>query len=214
MYQTVLFDLDGTISASAPGILNSVRFALSELSLEIPDNATLNSFIGPPLKTSFMRYCHLNEETAQQAVVKYRERYNTIGLFESTLYEDIVETLHILKSKGKSLIIATAKPEPLARKILAHYQLSHLFDDIVGASYDGIISTKTQVIAEVFKRNTILDPSSVVMIGDRYHDVEGAIQNGIDSIGVLYGYGDQEELENAGVTYLVEKPFQLLRIIK
>ncbi|MBF6977678.1 HAD hydrolase-like protein [Aerococcaceae bacterium zg-BR22] len=213
MYQTILFDLDGTITESAPGIIASIRHAMDTLQLPALDESTLNLFIGPPLTYSFKTYAQLDDETAQLATKIYRERYNTIGLYESTLYDGIESILQQLKVAGKRLYIATAKPEPLARRILAHYQLDRYFDDIVGATFDGVVATKEQVIELALSRNPNIDPKTAVMIGDRYHDMEGARQHHIEAIGVLYGYGDRDELIQAGATHIVDVPQDLLKLM-
>ncbi|MBF6625491.1 HAD hydrolase-like protein [Aerococcaceae bacterium zg-BR9] len=213
MYQTILFDLDGTITESAPGIIASIRHAMDTLQLPALDESTLNLFIGPPLTYSFKTYAQLDDETAQLATKIYRERYNTIGLYESTLYDGIESILQQLKVAGKRLYIATAKPEPLARRILAHYQLDRYFDDIVGATFDGVVATKEQVIELALSRNPNIDPKTAVMIGDRHHDMEGARQHHIEAIGVLYGYGDRDELIQAGATHIVDIPQDLLKLM-
>ncbi|MBS4456601.1 HAD hydrolase-like protein [Tuanshanicoccus lijuaniae] len=213
MYQTILFDLDGTITESAPGIIASIRHAMDTLQLPALDESTLNLFIGPPLTYSFKTYAQLDDETAQLATKIYRERYNTIGLYESTLYDGIESILQQLKVAGKRLYIATAKPEPLARRILAHYQLDRYFDDIVGATFDGVVATKEQVIELALSRNPNIDPKTAVMIGDRHHDMEGARQHHIEAIGVLYGYGDRDELIQAGATHIVDVPQDLLKLM-
>ncbi|MBD3948202.1 HAD hydrolase-like protein [Tuanshanicoccus lijuaniae] len=213
MYQTILFDLDGTITESAPGIIASIRHAMDTLQLPALDESTLNLFIGPPLTYSFKTYAQLDDETAQLATKIYRERYNTIGLYESTLYDGIESILQQLKVAGKRLYIATAKPEPLARRILAHYQLDRYFDDIVGATFDGVVATKEQVIELALSSNPNIDPKTAVMIGDRHHDMEGARQHHIEAIGVLYGYGDRDELIQAGATHIVDVPQDLLKLM-
>ncbi|MBK0347995.1 HAD-IA family hydrolase [Aerococcaceae bacterium zg-ZJ1578] len=213
MYETILFDLDGTITESAPGIIASIRYAMETLKLPPLDDATLNLFIGPPLTYSFKHYAHLDDETAQLATATYRERYNHIGLFESTLYEGIEVVLQQLKAAGKKLYIATAKPEPLARRILEHYQLEQYFEDIVGATFDGVVSTKEQVINLVLSRNTDICAETTVMVGDRHHDIEGAHHHHLDAVGVLYGYGDFDELKQAGATHIVETTQALLDLL-
>lgn len=212
-YKYILFDLDGTITDSALGITNSVKYALNKLNSPIPSYDTLCKFIGPPLLDGFRDICGFEREKAQTAVKYYREYYETTGLFENAVYDGIPELLKALKESGKSVILATSKPEKFARLILEHFNLMQYFDFAAGASMDETRNNKDAVIAYALKECNIKDKSLAVMVGDRHHDVDGAKVNGISSIGVLYGFGNREELETAGADYIAEDVNALYRIL-
>lgn len=209
----LLFDLDGTLTDSALGIINCIKYALTELNAKIPEKKTLNRFIGPPLAYSFSNYCNMDTDTAKAAVKKYRERYGTVGLFENSVYPEIESTLKELRDKNKVIILATAKPIAYAKRIIEHFGLSKYFDYLVGATFDGRISNKDEVISEALKVANVKDKSLAVMIGDREQDILGAKNNGIDSIGAKYGFCEENELESAGADYIIDKPSDLLRLV-
>lgn len=207
-YKTLFFDLDGTITDSGPGILNSVCYALEKMGLPVPEVTELYSFIGPPLKDSFMEKYRLNESEAEQAVSYYREYYAKTGMYENLVYEGIPEVLADLKQLGFKLYVATSKPEVFARQILTHFDLASSFEGIYGASLDSSRSKKGAVIRYAMESGDVSVAGSL-MIGDREHDVLGAKENRLDCVGVLYGYGDRQELENAGAIYLAATPEKL-----
>lgn len=201
-YQTILFDLDGTLTDSAPGILNSVRHACRKLQLDLADEATLRRFLGPPLPSSFRDYLHLDEEATARAVEAFREYYPDKGIFENEVYPGIPELLRDLKAAGKTVVMATSKPEAFAKRIMEHFSLDQYFDAICGASMDESRADKGEVIAYALRTAGITDLQSVVMVGDREHDVKGAARNGLPCIGAVYGYGSAEELSAAGAVAL------------
>ena len=199
----VLFDLDGTLTDSAPGITRGVHYALTRLGLAPPrDAAVLRRFIGPPLQESFERICGLPEATAREAVTHYRVYYRDRGLFETEVYAGIPELLDALRDHHFRLAVATAKPEPYARRIVEHFGLAPYFRHLVGARLDGTRLRKDEIIAHALNVCGITDLSRVVMVGDREHDVQGAAVAGIDCLGVLWGYGTREELTTAGAVRL------------
>ena len=214
-YQYILFDLDGTITESAPGILNSVRYALKKMGFSIRDEEELLQFIGPPLVDSMKKYYGMNEEQAEQAVVFYREYFSQKGMFENSVYEGIEESLKILSESGKKLAIATSKPEVYSVRIVEHFGLADKFEKICGASMDKSRNEKACVIRYTLEMLGIPDEekASVLMVGDRRHDIIGAKQNGLDSMGVLYGYGNRNELEEAGADYIAESAMDVAKII-
>ena len=212
-YKYILFDLDGTITDSALGITNSVKYALNKLNAPIPPYETLCKFIGPPLLDGFRDICGFDAEKAQEAVKLYREYYETTGLYENAVYDGIPEFLRALKEKGKTVILATSKPEKFARLILEHFNLIQYFDYAAGATIDETRNKKDAVIAYALKECNITDKSLAVMVGDRHHDIFGAKQNGIASIGVLYGFGSHEELTAAGADYIAENIDELYKIL-
>jgi len=213
MYQYVFFDLDGTLTDPGLGITNSVAYALKRWNIVEPNRAKLNRFIGPPLHESFQVFYGFSQEDSVRAVEVYREYFRDRGLFENEPYEGIEELLKALKAVGKKLAVATSKPEEFAVRILEHFHLDGYFDVIAGATMDSSRSKKADVIAYALERMGITDLSSVVMVGDREHDILGAKQVGMDSIGVLFGYGDREEHQKAGATYIAETVKDILGLI-
>ncbi|MBR4296177.1 MAG: HAD family hydrolase [Clostridia bacterium] len=213
MYDILLFDLDGTLTDSAKGIINSVSYALNKYGLELKDKSLLNQFIGPPLLSGFEKFCGITKEEAKKLVGLYREYYKEKGIFENEVYDGIPELLKALSKKKKRLIVATSKPEPFAVKILEHFGLAHYFEYIAGANFDETRTHKNEVIKYALESCGITDTSRTVMIGDREYDVLGAKEFNIDSIGVLYGYGSLEELTNAGANFIANTPADIFNII-
>lgn len=214
MYDIVLFDLDGTIIDSGLGITNSVTYALKKYGIEVEDRTSLYKFIGPPLYKSFMNFYGFSEEEAHKAVDYYREYYSVHGVFENDVYEGIEELVKALYEKGKTIVLATSKPEDYARKILEHIGLSKYFTFIAGSEMSHSRVDKIEVIAYAFENCGILEYDKAIMIGDREYDIIGAKHFNMDSIGVLFGYGSREELSKAGATYIVENAMEILNIVK
>lgn len=237
MYKYYLFDLDGTISQSEPGILNCIRYALDAAGLPEPSEKVLKTFIGPSLYDSFTSKCHVDHDQALWLVAKYRERYNVTGLYETSIYDGIPQTLKDLKEKGAKIGVATSKPTEPTKKILAKFDLAQYFDVVVGSNPDVTGSNKQVLIAECLKRlkegetmtqadreeTVMIDDSAsegkirthekeAVMIGDRMFDIDGGHACGIDTVGVLYGYGNREEFEKAGAEYIISRPEELLTL--
>lgn len=211
MYQTILFDLDGTLTDSAPGIIHSVQYALNKYGIKAEDEE-LRVFIGPPLIHSFQERFGFDHDKALEAVAFYREYFTAGGMFENSVYPGIEKLLGKLKQDGKRLAVATSKPELFSRQILEHFALTPYFDFIGGAAMDESRATKTEVLAYVLE-TLQADPKTAVMIGDRKNDIEAAAALGTQSIGVLYGYGSKEELAAAGATVFAETPEDIYRII-
>lgn len=203
-YKYLLLDLDGTITDSETGITRCVEYALNHFGIQVDDLRELSPFIGPPLLDSFKDFYNFTDEQAAIAVEKYRERYEKKGILENKLYPGIGEFLAEARLKDKIVILATSKPEIFAKRILDYFELSNYFSFVAGSGLDGTLHTKTDVIDYILQSNKITDLSSVVMIGDRKHDIIGAKNVSIDSIGVLYGFGDYKELSEAGADYIVE----------
>lgn len=214
MYTTVLFDLDGTLTDSGAGILNSVIYALKKYNIIIEDKAALNKFVGPPLHDSFINFCGFSPEESVKAVEYYREYYREKGIYENELYDGVAAMLQELSDAGKKIILATSKPEVFAAEILRYFQIDKYFDFIGGATMDGIRSKKADVIAYALEKCNVTDLSSAVMVGDREQDIFGAKEIGIDSIGILYGYGDRVELQNAGATYIAETVKDIIGLVR
>jgi len=190
--KNILFDLDGTVTDPAVGITNSVMYALEKFGIEVPDRCELYKFIGPPLAESFEKYYGFSD--GQVAVKAYREYFAPKGIFENELYEGIEELLSTLKKRGCSIYLATSKPEIYAKQILKHFKIDEYFSDAVGSELNGDRVNKGEVIAHLLKKHNITDG---IMVGDRSFDITGAKENGLKSVGVLYGYGTREELSEA-----------------
>ncbi|WP_455501950.1 HAD family hydrolase [Gemmiger sp.] len=212
-YDVILFDLDGTLTDSAPGILNSVRYACRKMGLELPAEATLRKFLGPPLIDSFRNLMGLSDADADRAVSAFREYFPTKGIFENEVYPGIAALLADLKATGKTVIIATSKPEDFAKRIMEHFDLARYCDFICGATLDETRTDKAEVIAYALETAGITDKHGVVMVGDREHDVIGAKKNGLPCIGAVYGYGSAEELRTAGAAVLAETVADLHKIL-
>ena len=191
MYQLVLFDLDGTLTDPGVGITNSVAHALKKFGLAVPERAALYKFIGPPLHESFERYYGFSQEQAQTAVAYYREYFREKGIYENFVYDGVEELLKALRGAGRTLAVATSKPEVFAKQILEHFHLDPYFTYVAGANLDGTRTRKDQVIACALRGCGVEAPAAAVMVGDREYDIWGARKQGLDSIGVLYGYGGQ-----------------------
>lgn len=189
---------------SAPGILRSAASALQAFGINVDNLQELIPFVGPPLEDSFKEFYHFSDEQAAEAVELYRQRYNTIGVYENSPYPGVYECLDALKKSGYRLVVATSKPEKLALVVLHEFKLEEYFDFVGGRDEEGILHTKADVIRHIISCLDIEDKSGIVMIGDRKYDVKGASEVGLDSIGILSGYGSREELEHAGATWIVE----------
>ncbi len=210
-YKYILFDLDGTLTDPKLGITKSVAYALKSYGIEVEDLDSLLKFIGPPLKDSFVKYYGFSEEQGVEAVERYREYFKPYGIYENKVYDGVENMLAELVKCGKKVILATSKPTIFANVILEHFDLKRYFTCVVGSELDGSRVKKGDVVAEALRQAGVTDKSAAVMVGDREHDIFGAKENEIDSVGVLYGYGDRAELETAGAGYLVESVEELLR---
>ena len=214
MYDIILFDLDGTLTDPALGITNAVAYGLKEIwGIEVEDKKTLNKFIGPPLLEAFSQEYGFSTEDSQKTLDKYREYYRSRGLFENIMYDGVPEMLAQLRARGKKLFVATSKPEEFSIKILKHFGIYDYFDFVAGASFDTSRAKKADVIKYALDQNGIADVSRLIMVGDREHDVLGAKAHGIETIGVLYGYGDREELTSAGAKYIAETAADILKLV-
>ncbi len=213
MYDYLLFDLDGTLTDPAEGITNSVIYALKKWGIEAVERSELYCFIGPPLSASFKKYYGFSEEDALKSVEFYREYFRDRGIFENKVYDGIPELLEGLKKSGKILILATSKPETFAKQILDHFDLAKYFDFVAGASMDESRNKKADVIRYALEMAKVTDLSRAIMIGDREQDITGAKLNSLDSLGVLYGYGDRAEHIEAGATYVAETVEDIMSFI-
>ena len=213
-WDIILFDLDGTLTDPKVGITTCAAYGLKQFGIEVEDLDTLTKFIGPPLIDSYMEYYGLTREQAEQAIVKYRERYTTVGWAENIPYTGIHELCAKLKEAGKKLLVATSKPEGPAVRIMEHFDLAKYFDLIGGAPLDNSErGRKAAVIEDTLKRAGVTDLSRCVMVGDRLHDIHGAHEVGMPVVGVLYGYGDRAEHEAHGADYIAADLAELEAIL-
>ncbi len=197
-YTHCFFDLDGTVIDSSPGITNSVAYALSHMGLMPPPKEELYCFIGPSLMYGFSTFFHMDKENSRRAVALYRENYSVRGMYECTPYDGIKSLLRKLNEQGTVCVLATCKPHIYAKEILRHLGLDRYFTFVSGPELDGTRDSKEEVIAYAAEHLGIKDLTRAAMIGDRGSDVVGARYHGMVGIGVLWGFGEKAELENAG----------------
>lgn len=209
----ILFDLDGTLTDPFLGITRSVAYSLKSFGIEVDDLETLKPFIGPPLDVSFREYYHMDEAQSWKAVEKYREYFSKKGLFENKVYEGMEDFLQSLLNMDMKLYVCTSKPEVFAKEILDHFSLTPYFTGIYGATLDGRLKNKGDVIARCIKQEQ-LNIQDCMMVGDRQHDIVGAHQNQIPCIGVLYGYGSLEEFQEYHCDYIAKDLIELKKIIE
>jgi phosphoglycolate phosphatase len=206
----LLFDLDGTLTDSRPGIVACIRHALERAGVPSPSDQELRRWVGPPLAHSFAQLLGVRQDAAcvAQAIASYRERFTTIGMFENSLYDAVHCTLDELADGGARLYLATSKPRIYAERILEHFELTHRFTAIFGSELDGRRSDKAELIAHVLA-HAELNPANTLMIGDREHDMLGAVHNNVYPIGALWGYGSVAELRDAGAKRLLSTPAEI-----
>ncbi len=209
----ILFDLDGTLTDPKEGITKCVAYALDHFGIYVENIDVLTVFIGPPLANSFSYYFDFNEEETAFAIKKYRERFSELGWAENKVYDGIADLLDSLKKAGKKLIVATSKPEEFAVRILKHFGLADYFDLICGAPMQAPKGHgKSDVIRDALNRAKA-DASEAVMIGDRLHDTEGAHALGIPAVGVLWGYGNEDEHKACGSEHIVKTVDELKALL-
>ena len=210
--KSILFDLDGTLTDSGPGITKGVQYALKKFNIYISDLTSLRKFIGPPLTDSFIKYYQFDLEKANLALQYYREYYSEIGIFENDLYYGINELLEKVKLKSINLYLATSKPTVYARKVCDYFDISKYFVDIQGSDLNENLSNKTKIIELIIQKYKLIN-NETIMVGDREHDVIGANNNNIKCIGVGYGYGSETELLESGAFLYANNVDELVEII-
>lgn len=205
--KAILWDLDGTIINSEEGITKCVQYALRAQGIDEPDLKKLLCFIGPPLDPVFREKYGMTADEAWQSVVKYRERFDAEGIFECQLYDGVKDVIIDMKRKGYLLALASSKPETACKRILEHFGLTPYFDEVVGSTLDGSISTKQQVLEELGRRMSSLciGKDEMCLIGDTKYDAAGAKAYGIRCIGVSYGFGTRDEMLAAGAEAVFDK---------
>ncbi len=214
-YEYIAFDLDGTLTNPALGLVNGFVYAFRKLGVDYGDEKLLCRFIGPPLIESWEREYSMTKEEAAQAVATFREYFSVYGWRENELYPGIKELLSELKAKGKKLLVATSKPEVFVHKILRLFGIHEFFDFIGAATLDHSRDSKSQVLSYVMEAAGIKEEEKgrCILVGDTKYDVEGARLCGIDSLGVTYGFGTAEELTAEGATYIAESVAEAGKIL-
>ena len=209
-YTTVLFDLDGTLVDSGIGVTNSVAYAMQKFGMTPPPRQELFKFIGPPLVQSFKEFCGFDDEKTTLAIKYYREYYSEKGILECTMYDGVLELLESLKQKGYKIALATSKPEIYATRVVENKGIMPYLDYLGAATTDEKTrATKEAVIEYTLSMCDEKDRRKILMVGDRYFDINGAKAYGLDSVGVTFGYGDRQELLEAGANYIVDSMQEL-----
>ncbi len=209
-HNTVLFDLDGTITDSGAGIMHGMEIVLDHYGLPVPDRQALRVVVGPPLRSSFLRF-GIRPEDAEEALVLYRKFYVAQGWLENAVYPGMAQVLKTLKEHGCRVYIATSKPERMAQHILEHFGLAQYFDLICGATEDGSRDCKEDVIRYLLEQ--IPHDDSMIMVGDTHYDVQGAAAFGIQTVGVDWGYGESADMRKAGAAEIAKDAAQLLQLL-
>ena len=214
MIKNILIDLDGTLTDPKVGITTSARYGLAKVGHQIADSENIDWIIGPPLKASLAKILNVDvdDDLAEQALLGYRERFSVTGLFENHLFDDVPTTLQELKKQGYKLFLATAKPEIYARQILQYFELLQYFDYPYGSELTGERTNKGDLIGYILQQEK-LDPMECLMVGVREHDIFGARRFGIETIAVEYGYGSQQELDEAKPKARIKTFAELLNVI-
>lgn len=213
MYDTILFDLDGTLTDPKLGITKCVQYALAKKGIQEDDLDKLIPFIGPPLLWSFKEFYGLSELDAKEAIEFYRERFVEVGMYENGVYPGIEALLRKLKQQGKKLLVATSKPTVYSVTILEHFGLNGYFDAIVGSNLDGTRIEKEDVIEFALSELGGVIRDKLIMVGDRKHDIIGARKNGLKVIAVAYGYGSLDELQRAEPDYIASSVKELEELL-
>lgn len=209
-YSYYFFDFDGTLCDTTEGIFNSIIYSLECYGIEETNREKLNFFVGPPLFESYKTIYNVSDEDANWLIAKYRERYKTKAAEESALYDGIADLLKELKNRGKKIAIASSKPRLFVEEISKYHGIDIYYDFISAEDFKNNHSSKKDLISACFEFFGNPEKDEVIMIGDRFYDIDGAKGVGVDSAGAVYGFGTEEELTNAGATYILNKPEDLL----
>ena len=213
-YDYLIFDFDGTVVDTGPGILNSLRFAFQDQGDPVPDLSDLRKFIGPPIYYSFTAFYGVPEKRVADYIKSYRARYRAKGKFECVVYPGMVETLQTLRAHGVKLGIASSKPESLIYDVMAYLGITDLFDAVTGTPVDDSRHTsKTDLIESTMQKLGAGDRCRVLMVGDRLDDLDGAAGAGVDSCGALFGYGSEAEFRAHNATHMIAAPADLLSLV-
>lgn len=211
MIKNILIDLDGTLTDPKVGITTSARYGLAKVGFPVAEDTNIDWIIGPPLKASLAKILNVtvDDDLAEQALLGYRERFSSIGLYENTVFSDVEDTLAKLQQRGFRLFLATAKPIVYARQIMQHFNLAQYFIELYGSELSGERTNKGDLIGYILQQQQ-LHAKQCLMVGDREHDIFGARRHGIDTIAVEYGYGSAQELDAAQPKARIQQFSQLL----
>lgn len=213
MWEYVFFDLDGTLIDSEEGITRSVQHMLRHFDIDVEDRSSLRRFIGPPIQVALKKYYGFDDAKIAEATVVYRAYFAENGIHQNEVYEGVHEMLAKLHGEGMRLALATSKPEPFAKQIMNELELEQYFTFMAGSLLDGGRDRKSEVIDHVLQECCVEDKCLAIMVGDRHYDVNGANESGLASIGVLWGFGDEKELRQAGAAYVVSRPEELTQLL-
>lgn len=213
-YDYVIFDFDGTVVDTGEGILKSLQYSFEQMGRDIPDLNDLKKFIGPPIYYSYTHFYNVSEDEVETYIKKYRERYTVKGIYECELYKGFPEILDTLHKEGIKVGIASSKPQRLIYDVANYLNITDKFDAIVGVKIDDSNhSTKTGLVLDSMEQLGATDKSKVLMVGDRCFDIDGAAGAGVDSCGVIWGYGSEEEFKEHNATHIVTDTEELLKIV-
>ena len=212
-YSVIAFDLDGTLTDPKAGLIAGFVYAFKKLSIPYESEESLTRFIGPPLWEAWKNEFGFTDEETERAILTFREYYNVYGWWDNRIYPGISELLSSLKARGKTLVVATSKPEDTAKKVLHLFGIDKYFDFIGGADGHKKRDKKEEVIKYSLDAVGATDPRGVLMVGDRCFDALGARAFGVDSVGVLWGHGTEEEIRASGFNYIISEPQELLSIV-
>lgn len=213
-YDYVIFDFDGTVTDTGEGILKSLQYSFAQMGDPVPDLSDLKKFIGPPIHYSFVTFYGVKEEDVGKYIEKYRERYRKIGIYECCLYDGMLDTLKTLRKNGVKIGIASSKPVSLIYDVMNYLKITELFDAVVGTRFDDSNhSGKKDLVMQSMAELGATDKSRVLMVGDRYFDIDGAKGAGVDSCGVLFGYGNEQEFKEHGASYIVRTAQEIVKLV-
>ena len=210
-YKYVIFDFDGTVADSSEGVTASILYAYEAFAKPLPDDETIRQFFGPPLVASFMKYAGVDEETGEEMTAKYRELYTDNAMYLLKLYDGMDELLKKLKANGIKIAIASSKPIKFFDKLLNKLEIKDYFDAVCGAAMDEKSTRKKYIILNALNQLGVEDKSEAIMVGDRKYDVLGAKEAGVKCVGVTFGFGDYDELKDAGADFIVDEPMEVLK---
>ena len=218
LYQYIIFDLDGTLIKSEEGLYDSITYALEKSGVDPGDRKDMKRMIGPVLWESFQKFYNMSAEEADRANAYFVEAYDKEGLYNASVYEGVEQMLETLRNAGRILLVVTAKPRDMAERVLNHTGIDKYFQAVIGPARGNKKTDKGSLLREAlsFLAKTGTDhfqKEQAVMVGDRMFDIQGAVETGIQSIGVLYGYGDRQELINAGATLLADTPADVVKLL-
>lgn len=213
-YDYVIFDFDGTVTDTGEGILKSLQYSFVAMGKDAPDLSDLKKFIGPPIHYSYVNFYSISEDEVGEYIKKYRERYRAKGIYECYIYDGMKELIETLRENGVKIGIASSKPIKLIYDVMEYLGITDLFDSVSGTQFDDSNHCgKADLVRDAMKQLGAIDKTKVLMVGDRYFDIDGAAGAGVDSCGVLFGYGSKEEFLEHNATYIVENADEIKNIV-